>query len=90
MKDFNLADYVTQIASIAEYNKVGAADAVEFFIVNLNSMSERYKGASELNIRALGQQWNKLNYKVRIKQKMDTIPLVAKRVLPPATTFKEI
>ena len=86
MKEFKLADYVPQIASIAEANKVGAADAVEYFVVNLNSMSDHYKGASELNIRELGQQWNKLNYKERNKQRREVVPLVAKKVLPPTPT----
>lgn len=84
MKDFNLQDYVPQIVSIAESNKVGAPDAVDFFIVNLSTMSDHYKGATNLNFRELGQYWNRLNYKVRNKQRLDTISLVAKKILPPA------
>lgn len=84
MKEFDLRDYVNQIVAIAEANKCGAADAVEYFVVNLNSMTDHYKGAEGLNIRELGQQWNRLNYKVRNKQRVDTVSLVAKKVLPPA------
>ena len=83
MKDFNLQDYVPQIVSVAETNKVGAAEAVGLFIANLNTMNDHYKGASELNYRVLGQQWNKLNYKIRNKQRLDVLPLVAKKILPP-------
>ena len=85
MKEFKLADYVSQIAALAEHNKVGAADAVEYFVVNLNSMSEYYKGTSDLNFRDLGQHWNRLNYKERNKQRRDVVALVAKKVLPPST-----
>lgn len=89
MKDFNLRDYINEIVAIAERNGVGAADAVEFFVVNLNSMSNHYKGADSLNIRELGQAWNKLNYKVRNKQRTDVVPLVAKRVVMPGRSRRE-
>lgn len=89
MKEFNLRNYVNEIVAIAEKNNVGAADAVEFFVVNLNSMSEHYKGADQLNIRELGQAWNKLNYKIRNKQRMDVVPLVAKKVIMPSRTKRE-
>lgn len=89
MKEFNLRDYVSEIVAIAETNNVGAADAVEYFVVNLNSMSEHYKGADQLNIRELGQAWNKLNYKIRNKQRVDVVPLVAKKVIMPSRTKRE-
>ena len=85
MKEFKLQDYVTQIAGIAEANKVGAADAVEYFVGNLNTLSDHYPGATGINIRELGQQWNRLNYKERNKQRRDVVSLVAKKVMPPST-----
>ena len=88
MKEFNLQDYIPQIVGIAEANKVGAADAVEYFVVNLNTMSDHYKGASGINVRDLGQQWNKLNYKVRNKQRKEVVQLVAKKILPPTTSTR--
>lgn len=88
MKDFNLQDYTAQIVGIAETNKVGAADAVEYFVVNLNTMSDYYKGAEGINIRELGQRWNKLNYKVRNKQRKEVVQLVAKKILPPTTSTR--
>lgn len=89
MKDFDLKNYVNEIVAIAEKNSVGAADAVEFFIVNLNAMNNHYKGADNLNIRELGQAWNKLNYKVRNKQRIDVVPLVAKKVVMPGRSRRE-
>lgn len=89
MKDFDLKNYVNEIVAIAEKNGVGAADAVEFFVVNLNTMNNHYKGADSLNIRELGQAWNKLNYKVRNKQRIDVVPLVAKKVVMPGRSRRE-
>lgn len=89
MREFNLRDYVPEIVAIAEKNNVGAADAVEFFIVNLNTMNNHYKGADNLNIRELGQAWNKLNYKIRNKQRIDVVSLVAKKIVMPARSRRE-
>jgi len=89
MKNFNLKDYVNDIAAIAAANECGAADAVDYFIINLRSMSDHYKGAEYLNIRELGQAWNKLNYKERNKQQRETVPLVAKKTIMPARVHRE-
>lgn len=90
MKSFDLKEYVNDIAAIAAANECGAADAVEYFIVNLRSMSDHYKGAEYLNIRELGQAWNKLNYKERNKQQRETVALVAKKtVMPPRARREE-
>lgn len=89
MKEFNLKDYVNEIAAVAAENKCGAADAVEHFVVNLNSMSDHYRGAPALNFRELGQQWNRLNYKVRNKQRIEVVPLVAKKVTMPTRARRE-
>ena len=93
MKEFNLQDYIPQIVEIAEANKMGAAGAVEAFVVNLNAMKDHYKGATDINYRLLGQQWNRLSYKIRNKQRIDVVPLVAKKILPPPAptrTRKEV
>lgn len=89
MKNFNLKDYVNDIAAIAAKNECGAADAVDYFIINLRTMSDHYKGAEYLNIRELGQAWNKLNYKERNKQQKDVIPFVAKKVIMPTKSRRE-
>lgn len=89
MRAFNLKDYVNDIAAIAAANECGAADAVDYFIINLRTMSDHYKGAEYLNIRELGQAWNKLGYKERNKQQKDVVALVAKKVIIPARVRRE-
>lgn len=89
MKSFNIKDYTEAIASIAMANNCGASDAVDFFVVNLRTMSDYYKGAETLNFRELGQAWNSLSYKERNKQKKDVVPLVAKKVIMPNRARRE-
>ena len=89
MKNFDLKEYVNDIAAVAAANGCGAADAVEYFIVNLRSMSDYYKGAEYLNIRELGQAWNKLSYKERNKQQREIVALVAKKTVMPSRAHRE-
>ena len=75
---FNLTNYTSEIQSIATTCKCSAEAAVDKFIVNLATMHEHHKGASELNFHELGQQWNKLGYKEKNKQKAAALQQVAK------------
>lgn len=89
MKEFTLKDYIPEIVSIASANEVGASDAIEMFVVNLNTFGNHYKGAENLNMRELGQAWSKLSYKVRNKQRRDVLPLVAKKITLPTRKLSE-
>ena len=89
MKNFDLKEHINDIVAIAAANGCGAADAVEYFVVNLRTMSDHYKGAEYLNIRELGQAYNKLNYKERNKQQKEVVPLVAKKIIMPARVRRE-
>lgn len=90
MNNFDLKTYAAQIVSMAELNKLSAAEAVEHFVINLNTMNDYYSCPGGLNFRAMGQQWNALSYKIRNAQKTETIAMVKKRMLPstPATKSK--
>lgn len=77
---FKLQEHATAIRGIAKRHECGAAEAVEKFIINLNTFSEHYPGAPEVDYRILGQQWNALSYKDKNKQKRATIEAVAKEV----------
>lgn len=83
MAKFELTEYTNQIAAMAATYGVGASDAVNYFIVNLSTMSDHYGGAPELNFRELGQQWNALGYKVRNQQRVNAIASVSKKIQMP-------
>lgn len=66
---FNLADYVRDIQSIAKEYNCSNDQALHYFLANLATMSDRFKGASHLNFRQLGQLWNGLHNDERVAQK---------------------
>ena len=92
MAKFELTEYINQIAAMAATYGVGASDAVNYFIVNLSTMSDHYSGAPELNFRELGQKWNALGYKVRNQQRFNAIAAVSKKIEMPkvAKTRREL
>lgn len=75
---FNLSNYVAEIHSVATACKCSPEVAVDKFITNLTTMKEHNKGASELNFHELGQQWNKLGYKEKNKQRAAVLQQVTK------------
>lgn len=85
MNKFNLTDYVDNINQLAAAEEVEAVESVNHFIVNLSTMSDFHHGAGNLNFRELGQQWNSLNYKVRNKQRADTIEAIKNHSVKSAT-----
>ena len=66
---FNLSDYTQAVLQIAKENNVAVEVAFQCFLANLSTMKEHYKGASELNYHALGQQCSKLLSRERVTQK---------------------
>ena len=86
MTTFELKTYAPQMVHMAETYKLDAQAAVERFVTNLTTMSDFYPGAEDLNFRVLGQQWNKLGYKVRNSQKAEVVEVVSKKLLPAPTT----
>ena len=71
MVEFKLVDYVRDINSIAKENNCAADKALQLFLANLAVMNDKFKGASHLNFRALGQQWNALSSDERNAQKAE-------------------
>lgn len=69
--NFNLNDYTQHILLISKANKVSVEQAMQYFLANLATMKEHYKGASELNYHELGQRWNKLLNKEKVAQKAE-------------------
>lgn len=69
---FNLSDYTHHILRIAEALQVSNEDAFQYFLANLATMKEHFKGASDLNYHQLGQQWNKLRSSERVSQMTET------------------
>ena len=66
---FNLSDYTQSVLQIAEANKCDVDTAFQYFLANLTTMKEHYKGTPSLNYHELGQQWNKLLNREKIEQK---------------------
>ena len=75
---FNLSDHVQAVLNIAQCNEVTVAVAFQYFIANLATMKEHYKGADGLNYHALGQQWNKLLSPEKLAQKAEMASRLAK------------
>lgn len=69
---FQLSAYTNYILRIADEQKCTIEVALQYFITNLTTMKEHYKGASELNYHQIGQQWNKLLSKEKVTQKAET------------------
>ena len=69
--EFKLSDYVRDIQNMARENSCSNEKAMQLFLANLATMSDRFKGASNLNFRQLGQLWNGLPNDERVKQKAD-------------------
>ena len=78
--NFRLQDYINNIKSLAKKYNLGAADAVDKFVVNLDTMHEHYMGSRVDNFNVIGQRWCALPYKEKLKQKKDTVVLVAKEI----------
>lgn len=68
---FSLINYVRDIQNIARENNCSNEQAMQYFLANLAIMNDRYKGASHLNFRQLGQLWNGLSSDERVAQKAD-------------------
>ena len=76
---FNLVNHTTNILKIAAANEnMPIETALQYFIVNLNTMKDHYKGCPELNYHELGQQWNKLLSKEKVAQKAETLARLQK------------
>lgn len=75
---FNLSDHVQAVLDIARHNEVPVTVAFQYFIANLATMREHYKGANRLNYHALGQQWNKLLSPEKLAQKAEMSSRLAK------------
>lgn len=67
---FNLTNYTKDIRSGATSSEVTLEEALNQFIYNLVIMRDHYKiFSSEIDFRALGQQWNRLSSDERNTQK---------------------
>lgn len=76
---FSLVNHTTSILKIAAANEDMPIEvALQYFIANLSTMKEHYKGCPELNYHELGQQWNKLLSKEKVAQKAEALARLRK------------
>ena len=70
---FTLANYEKEVRNYMNTKDLEPAKAVEHLVVNLRVMKDFYPISSEMNFRALGQEWNSLPSDDRIKQQRDLV-----------------
>lgn len=70
---FTLANYEKEVRNYMNTKDLEPVKAVEHLVVNLRVMKDFYPISSEMNFRALGQEWNNLPSDDRIKQQRDLV-----------------
>lgn len=69
---FNLSDYVGAIANVADTKQMDSREeALDLFLTSLAVMRDHRNLWPDLNLHALGQQWNKLTSAARQQQVKD-------------------
>lgn len=71
-----LTDYVNEVRAIADNKRVSLSTAVGMFIVNLNVMKDFNHGSDNFNYRAIGQEWGRLPYAEKNKQRNALLRMV--------------
>lgn len=80
MEQFQLADYIVDIRELAKQHSIAPDAAVGKFILNLNTLSDRYPlKNSNLNFRALGQQWGRLKSDEKLRQQQEVLAKLSRK-----------